>query len=525
MVISRQALRAYADRQLDTFLWMKQLCREDIIAELAQFRVLPVFKTEPWLHPLVCFYIGLCRPEFLFLLDMGLGKSKIIADLITQRQRDRTLRRALVTVPNVINMASWADDLAKHSDLEPWTCSVENIDAKWERLAYPRGDVTLIDYQGLQWALCDKVTGKGGKSKLVVNAERIAHVARLYNFIDIDESHKLRNHQNLWFSIMHSLTASADYVYANTGTVFGKNPEAMWSQFYLVDGGATFGENLGMFRETFFGQHQDHFKGTVWTFNRRTSRELNRMMQHRSIRYDEAEVPELDLPKKVPIVLKLHMASEQRQHYMRALKALIDAQGTGDATTLEAPWIRMRQILSGYLVWKDAYGEHKLFFKENPKLVQVERLLEEMGDSKIVLCHYYTETGRMLVDSVRSWGYEAEWLYGGTKDKQAVRRRFMEDPDCRVLVMNTETGGTGNDGLQEVSRYMVMYESPTPPDSRKQLEKRVHRPGQRHRTFIYDLILRGTLDQGILDGIAEGTDLFAQVVNGRRLHMGLADGF
>lgn len=511
MVMSRQALRAYLSRDLDSFDWMKRLTRQQILAELNQFRVKPTFKTTPWTHQLVCFYIGLCQPEFLFLLDMGLGKSKILSDLAQHYKRERRLRRALILVPNVINMESWRDDLIKHSDLEPWPCAIENIAEKWDRLSDPEGDITVIDYQGLMLALCTK---KG--KKLKPDPDRIRKVQRLYNFVGIDESHKLRNHQNLWFEVVSAVTAKADFVYASTGTVFGANPEAMWSQFYLVDKGETFGENLGLFRESFFGQHQDHFGGTVWTFNKRTSPELHQMMKHRSIRYDEDEVPEIELPKRMPpIVRKLDMGDEQRDHYLRALEGLINAEGDPEETG--SKWLLMRRIVAGYLLWEDDGQKRLVRFKHNPKLMELERIIREMGDSKLVVCHYYTETGSMLVDHIKEMGIGVDWLYGGTKDKAALRRSFMTNDKVRVLVMNTDAGGTGNDGLQNVARYMVFYETPTPPDVRLQVEKRIHRPGQKHRTFFYDLVLRRTLDQGILDSLAEGKDLFDMVVNGRKV--------
>jgi hypothetical protein len=523
-MISRAALKEYLDRELESFDWMKKLSRATIEAELRTLKVPPKFKTDPWTHQLVCFYIGLCRPEFLFLLDMGLGKSKILSDLITQRRRERKLVNALITVPNTINIASWRDDLGKHSDLEPWTCDVQDIDEKWERLSHPQGDVTVIDYQGLQWALCRKVAS-GKKSRLEVIPKRLQAVQRLYNFVGIDESHKLKNHQNLWFSFMRDIAWAADYTYATTGTIFGKTPEEMWAQFHIVDRGETFGENLGLFREAFFGQHTDGYAGTVWTFNSRMTRPMNRMMKHRSIRYDEEEVPEVEIPRKTNVPITLEMATEQKEHYLRALEGLINAQGSGDATECEAPWTRMRQILSGYLIWKDANGEHKVVFKQNPKMDALERAVLEMGDSKIVICHYYTDTGALIEERLSKLGVgKVLRLYGGTKDKQKVRREFMESPTSRILVMNFDTGGTGNDGLQNVARYMVYYESPTRPDTRKQVDKRIHRPGQSRRTFFYDLIMKRTIDRGIMDGLAEGYDIFNRVVNGTGIKEGMFRG-
>ncbi len=91
----------------------------------------------------------------------------------------------------------------------------------------------------------------------------------------------------------------------------------------------------------------------------------------------------------------------------------------------------------------------------------------------------------------------------------------MEDPKCRVFVMNSEAGGTGNDGLQKVARYMVMYETPCSPTTRKQTIKRIHRPGQEGRVFIDDLVLKGTVDMGILKNVMAGIDLHDQVMKGR----------
>jgi len=512
MLISRQAVRVYLNRDFDSFAWMKRLPRETILEELRQFRVKPEFKTNPWLHQLVCFYIGLCQPRFLFLLDMGLGKTKILSDLIRQRQRERKLEGALIFVPRLINIDSWEQDLAVHSDLEPWSCGVSDIEEKRERLLNPKGDVTLIDYAGLHLALSKKEKFKG-KQRLVKDDKLIRRVQQQYNFIGIDESHKLSNHDNLWFSIINQITKQAEFCYATTGTLFGSDVENIWSQFYLVDRGETFGENLGIFRKSLFQVKMNPWKGQTFTFDPKMDRQLHRMLQHRSIRYDEDEVPEVDVPKRAMRVRTCEMGAEQREHYMRALEGLINANGK--LGELDAAWLRMRQIVSGYLAWKDDHGHHVLPFKHNPKLDLLESLLDGMGDSKVIVAYDYTETAKLIAARLKASGIPFEWFYGGTKDKPASKRRFMEDPKCRVFLMNSEAGGTGTDGLQKVARYLVFYESPTPPITRKQTLKRIDRPGQRERTFIYDLVMRRSLDRGILEDIQAGIDLYEKVVNAR----------
>lgn len=511
MLISRSAVAEYLERDFDDFTWMKKLVREKILKELSYLKVKPKFKTEPWLHQLVCFYIALCRPEFLFLLDMGLGKTKIIADIITQLLREKRLTRALVTVPRVINIDSWREDLLKHSNLSATYCDVSDIEEKRERLLYPdrESDVTIIDNHGFNLALTIKKEGK-----LVRDDKLMARLQKIYNFVGIDESHKLSSHSNLWFSTMRQATKHVDFCYATTGTLFGKNVEDLWSQFFLVDRGETFGENLGLFRASLFTAKVNPWKGTVYEYNKKMDGQLHKMLQHRSIRYDEDEIPELEVPKRSMVVKHCSMGEEQREHYLRALSGLINAGGK--LSELDAQWLRMRQIVSGYLAWKDGHGGHFLTFKHNPKMDLLESLIDEMGDSKIVVCYDYTQTGRLITERVKSMGLGFEWFYGGTKDKSASRRRFMTDPKCRVFVMNSEAGGTGNDGLQKVARYMTFYETPAPPITRKQTIKRIHRPGQPERSYIYDLVMRKSLDKGILDNLAEGIDTYDSVVNGKQ---------
>lgn len=511
MIVSKRAVSDFMGRDLDDFRWMKKLTRKMILDELKHLKVKPVFKTEPWLHQLVCFYIAICQPKFLFLLDMGLGKTKILIDIMVQLQRERKMNRGLITVPRLINIDSWTEDMPRHSDLEPWSCGVSDIEEKWDRIAYPNGDVSIIDYQGLHWALCKKEKNKKG-FKLVKDDKKLRHVRKLYDFVGIDEIHKLANPESLWFSIMRQLTKTVDFCYGTTGTIFGKDPQAMWSQFYLVDRGETFGENMGLFRGGFFNQKMSPWKGIEYLFDETKHAKLNKMLQHRSIRYDENEV--LDLPARISRIIRFDMSPEQRGHYLRALEGLINANGK--LSELDASWLRMRQIVSGYLSWKDDHGDHTIFFKNNPKLAAVESLVDEMGDSKIVICYDYTTTGGMISKRLTELKIDHEWYYGGTKDKSGSRKRFMTDPNCRVFLMNSEAGGTGNDGLQKVARYMVFYETPCSPITRKQTIKRIHRPGQTQRSFIYDLVMTKSLDSGILDNIAEGIDTYEQVVDGKR---------
>jgi hypothetical protein len=455
----------------------------------------------------------------MFLLDMGSGKTKIILDIITQRYLEGRLAHALVTVPRKINVTTWGDDIERHSDLSATLVNCTSIEEKWDRLAYPDDThLTVIDMQSLHWCLSMKETKKG-KSRLVPDEKKVKHAQRLYNFVNMDEIHGLANDESLWFRLMRRMTAYCQFTYGTTGTLFGsdegtQDPAMIWPQFFLIDRGETFGENKGMFRASFFSEKDNRWgRGKVYTYDRANNAKLNKMIQHRSLRYDEDEV--LELPARVSRVERYTMGDEQWKHYLLALDGLIEADGNIRET--EGAWLKMRRIISGYLMWQDDYGEHIVHFDDNPKLDGLESLIERVGDrSKIIIPYDYTETGRMICERVAKMGLGYEWFYGGTKDQAASRERFMRDPKCTVMVANSATVAEGTDGLQKVCRYMFVYETPTPPIRRKQLVKRIHRAGMTGRAFIYDLVMRRSLDAGILDDLARGVDTTESVLSGKR---------
>jgi SNF2 family DNA or RNA helicase len=507
MVMKKGALDEYLNRKMNSYQWIKKVPLDQLMSEMKTFKVKPYFKTEPWVHQAACFLIGMTEPRFGHLLDMGAGKSKIVLDTMTQLQREGRLKKALVTIPRLVNFASWEKACAVHSDLEPEICT-GSIEEKWEHLLTNKADLAIIDYTGLQLALSKKVVGK--KKVLAPDLKKINQLKKIYNFAAIDESHKLKNAESLRYRILRPLTKDFDNVYITTGTLFGRNPEDLWSQFFLVDRGDTFGDSLGMFREAFMVRSDGFWAGQKYDFDKKKTRLLNKFLQNRSIRYDENELE--SLPECVPNNLVLRFGEEQRGHYLRALEGLINAQGK--LSEIDSAFIRMRQIVSGYLQWKDSYGDHVIRFKENPKLEMLLGIIEDSGDSKVVVSTEYTQTGSLIVDALKEMKIGYEWLYGKTKDPVACIKSFQENPKKKVLVMNSDCGGTGVDGLQEVAQYLVFYESPVSPVTRKQTLKRIHRSGQLHRSFIYDLTIEKSIDIRILGFIKEGNDLHSSVVSG-----------
>lgn len=507
-MISKRVVDAFLRRELNSFLWMKRLKLEDFLSEYKHYKVKPYFKTTPWLHQHVMFHLGMCNPYFLFLYDMGTGKTKGILDLITQVQREGRLKRALVTVNGQLTTHSWDKAIAVHSDLHPIIVDCENIEEKWERLIVPKGDIAVIDYAGLHLALSTKQ--HKGKHALVKDEKKIRQLQKLYNFYNGDESHKIKNEDTLRYSILRQLTKPFDFRYCMTGTPMGRNPVDVFAQFYMVDRGETFSDTLGMFRECFFVEKPHPWKGIEYVFNRRREKLFQQFMQNKSLRYTDSECSDIPVCQEIP--MEVEFSREQREHYLRAVQGLINAGGK--YADIDNSYLRMRQIVSGFLHWKDAYGEHTVRIDNNPKLEMLEEMLDASGNEKIVISYEYTESARIILEKLIELKIGYEWVWGGSRDDSIALDRFITDPSKRVFLMNSESGGTGTDGLQGVARYLFFWESPPSPITRRQVIKRLDREGQKKRTYIYDIIVKDSIDIHVLDFIAEGMDLHEVLING-----------
>jgi SNF2 family DNA or RNA helicase len=140
-------------------------------------------------------------------------------------------------------------------------------------------------------------------------------------------------------------------------------------------------------------------------------------------------------------------------------------------------------------------------------------LIDELPETeKLVVFNEFLHSGDVIVDALKERGIGHARLCSKTTDKGGELRRFLNDPPCRVFVVNSQSGALGLN--LQTAHYVAVYESPVSPIVRQQLEARCLRQGQTETVFIYDLVCKNTIDQRILGFLAEGRDLFRALVEG-----------
>ena len=514
-LIAPAAIEAYLSRDLADFNFLKQAPKAELAvhARALGFR----YVTEPRACQLVCNIIGAERPRFLFHLDMGAGKSKATLDLIRFRKARKELQRALIVVPEFVHISSWQDQLKEHAPDLRCVVLLGSREDRFE-LIDRKADVYLINYAGLQVYMAEKKKAKRGKAKRGVAPDAAALFASLFNFVVFDEIHRIRSWDSLTFRLCCWLGAGAPFCYANTGTPFGRDPMMLWPQFKMVDDGETFGL-LGLFRAVFFEAKKARFGGYDYKLlNGEEGRidrqsDLNRVMKHRSIVYEEHELG-IDLPPKTLLRVNVRMPPEQRMFYDRILDRMKEARG--DYASLDNVFTRMRQLGSGFLSLRaDDESRIEVEIDPNPKLEALRQVVTDLPASeKFLVFHQFTYSGnriRGLLDEMKvPWAT----LYGGVKDAAGEYQRFLTDKRCRAFVLQNQAGSEAINP-QGVCRYAWFYERPDDALISQQAEKRVYRPGQERPVFVGDIVSVGnSAEENLLVYLQQSRDVRAAVLRG-----------
>jgi len=128
-----------------------------------------------------------------------------------------------------------------------------------------------------------------------------------------------------------------------------------------------------------------------------------------------------------------------------------------------------------------------------PAAVEVMKTWIE-GEKLVVVCYH-----RKVIEAVRKeFGGAALTFHGGTKDREKVKKAFIEDDSKRVFIMQVTAGGAGVDGLQKVCNHGCFLEFDWRSAVMVQAEDRLWRIGQENHVLWSYFVLPDSVDQKFL---------------------------
>jgi SNF2 family DNA or RNA helicase len=234
---------------------------------------------------------------------------------------------------------------------------------------------------------------------------------------------------------------------------------------------------------------------------------LHRNLYLRARRVTKAEV--LDLPPILVSDLPVALSREHHSLYRKMVEEQMLEFEDGsllDFTTQQ----RLYQSLQQVLVNPELIARTEI--KHNTMLETLDTLLDSLGGKKVVVGVWYQASVEKLMK--RYAEFNPACLYGGVvgTKAEAMKQKFIHDPECRIIFTQYSSGGVGVDGFQHVCSHMAALELVSVPGLFDQWVSRLNRSGQKESVNIYIMSAVGTLSVQMRKNLLEKEETMNEVV-------------
>jgi SNF2 family DNA or RNA helicase len=511
-LINKKSVEAFLKRKLENHTWLKSEPPANIRANLAEdFALVPGLKNL-WNHQLVGYLLTTTLKRFMLHIEMGGGKTSTVLFSILYRKMKGEKPQAIIFVPYVTAVDTWIEECKLRTPLLKLVALIGTTTENLRRLEERDGDVFVICYASAVAMLSEKHP-KGG---WLIDPKRTRKVFKGFDTFVADEIHRCSSVTSLTYRMCRTISEGCTYGIGLSGTPFGKDIEDIWSQFYLIDFGDTLGATKGLFQEAFFTKKQNFFtKFDEYKFDKAKLPLLNKFIKHSSIHYAASEMN--DLPPQRYIKRQLALPTAMAGYVSNAAASFIEAineAANGPYGAIEASYLQLRQLASGFMTVDGETDKIKVAFDTNPKLDLLEEYLDAMPlDSKMVVFHHFVYTNSLISGRLTKLKIKHARIWSGQKNIIGELKRFRDDANCKVLVLNDQSGSSSLN-LQHAN-YCFWFEQPDSPINRQQGEARVWRSGQTKPVTYIDPFMEGTVDERIYYSNKSGKKLLDELLKGK----------
>lgn len=374
-------------------------------------------KYKPMAHQIeTAAFLTMHRKAFVFS-EPGTGKTLSAlwaADYLMQRGE---VRRCLILCPLSIMHSAWLGDL-NNSIIHRSAVVAHHAQAS-RRIEMVQQDYEFViaNYDGLN-----------------LIASEIANDGR-FDLIIVDEANAYKTMTTKRWKALKSIVGPNTHLWMMTGTPASQSPADAYGLAKLVNPDGV---------PKFFTAWRDAVMNKVTMFKwapKPNAPELVHEALQPAIRYTKEQC--LDLPPVITMTREVPLTPQQAKYY-NLLKDQMLVQAAGETITAvnaAAGVSKLLQISCGAAYTDD---REVVEFDSAPRLHVLEEILEETN-RKVLIFALFRSTIDTVEAHLKKKGIGVECIHGGiTATKRAdTIRRFQNEPDTRVLVMQPQASAHG----------------------------------------------------------------------------------
>lgn len=442
------------------------------------------------------------------LYEMGCGKTLTAIAIAGTLFQTGELKRLLVIAPSSV-CSVWPREFKQFADF-PVQCMVLTGSSEKRRqqlhefsAGHPDAlQVAVINYEGA-WRL--------------PNAKEKTNVMREFNpgMVLCDESHRIKKHTARQSKYIHSLGEEADFRMILTGTPVQNNPLDFFSQYKFLDW-SIFGKSFLQFRARYATMGGYSINGKpVQVVGYKNLDELTQKVYSCASRVTKAEC--LDLPPQTFETRYVDMSPAGAKLYKEMKRESIVWLGENAATApnVLSRLLILQRLTGGFIRADDEQTARQVDTSKLDALEDIVLDLQEAGEKCVVFVRFLDEL-YAIVDMLNRHKIRHSAIYGAVAqtERGELVESFQTDPDVRVFVAQVDTAGLG---ITLTAAKVAIFYSPTwNYASYQQALARTHRIGAQHDECHYiHLIVPGTVDEDVMDALANKKNLADAVVDGK----------
>jgi SNF2 family DNA or RNA helicase len=449
------------------------------------------FKTKPFDHQVKCFNFFKNLNMGGLFLEMGLGKTKVVIDVIAYHKLMGNIHGPILYIcPNSV-VTNTFREFELHSPVQFKLCCLEGNKAKRRFLLSKDFDVYIVNYEAIH-SLYDELIDKK------------------FECIICDESTRIKNPQAQCSKTIHKLGQMAKYRFILTGTPITQSVIDIYSQYKFIES-TIFGHSFYAFKNKYAVMGGYMNKEIV---GYRGLDELKALLYQTAIRFTKEEC--LDLPPKIYEVKEFSLNKTEQDLYKKIKESIfIELMGQKiSAALVITKLLKLLEITSGFI--KTDEGKN-IGIKDCTKLKLLKETIEDILPSKVIIWCNFTANIHMIEKLFTEMGVGYAKLSGeiSTKDRQVEIDKFQQDPECKVFIGQIKSGGMGLN--LTAASYAIYYTNTYSLADRLQSEDRCHRIGQVNKVTYIDLVAKSTIEQSIIKILKGKLDLATLIIDSENL--------
>jgi SNF2 family DNA or RNA helicase len=376
------------------------------------------------------------KGSLALFLHMGLGKTLISLHAVKALK----VKNVLIVAPLLVANNVWGSEIDKWEDLKDLTYTkIIGTKKEREKALKKKSTVYIINYENLDWLT--------------------SNYNCAFEMVIYDESSYLKNPTSKRFKAAKKIKPKHTLIL--TGTPTPQNFMDLWSQIFLIDRGERLGKNITTFRNSYC-YRRPHLKH-VYFFNE--SMKDNLLNKIKDVSYSIAsnavELPDINyIDIEIEMDLKAYKKFESSYVYEDII-----CDTPAEMTN------KLCQFANGFI-----YPDKKI---HNLKIEMMKEIVD--NDSYLVVYNYKEDMVRLLEAYPEARIISDENIELWNRGKLKI---MLVHPKSASMGLNLQKGGS----------KIIWYSRTWNSAEYEQLNKRLHRNGQKEKVFVYHLMIKGTIE-------------------------------